>query len=172
MEQRYWCADIFAVMGRDPMELQRQIDELLNDGTRTQDSIADLERRADDLEAQAGIDRELIIDLQADGLLLAEHTANLEEALKSSRTIGAAIGLLMGSRNLDEDQACAVLKQVSRNGNRKMRELAAALVQNARLHSSPSDPGVLTTWHLDHPATIGQVTGNPATVGPRPDGRV
>jgi hypothetical protein len=123
-------------MERDPMELQRQIDALLADGTRAQEGIADLERRADDLEVQAGIDRELIIDLQADGLVHAEQTANLEQALKSSRTIGAAIGLLMGSRNLDEDRAFAVLKQVSRNSNRKMRELAAELVQNASLQSS------------------------------------
>ena len=67
---------------------------------------------------------------------MAGVAANLEEALKSSRTIGAAIGLLMGSRDLDEERAFAVLKQVSRNSNRKLRELAAELVQNASRQSS------------------------------------
>jgi hypothetical protein len=123
-------------MDDDPYELQRQIDTLLADGERNHEGIADLQRRADDLEVQVGIDRELIIDLQADGLLHAEQAANLEEALKSSRTIGAAIGLLMGSRDLDEERAFAVLKQVSRNSNRKLRELAAELVQNASRQSS------------------------------------
>lgn len=75
----------------------------------------------------------MILDLQADGLLRAEHAEHLEQALKSSRTIGAAIGLLMGRRNLDGETALAVLKQVSQNSNRKMRESAAEPVQNASL---------------------------------------
>lgn len=123
-------------MDRDPEVLQGQIDALIAQGLRNHEGIADLERRADALEVQAGIDRELIIDLQAEGLLHAEHAEHMEQALKSSRTIGAAIGLLMGSRNLDEDRAFAVLKQVSQDSNRKMRELAAELVQNASLQAS------------------------------------
>ncbi|HET7415173.1 MAG TPA: ANTAR domain-containing protein [Arthrobacter sp.] len=60
----------------------------------------------------------------------------MEQALTSSRTIGAAIGLLMGSRNIDQDKAFAVLKQASQDSNRKLRELAAELVQSAN-HPTP-----------------------------------
>lgn len=123
-------------MAGDVEDLRRQIDALIAQGERNHEGIADLERRADDLEAEVRIDREMITDLQAEGLLAAEHAAHMEQALKSSRTIGAAIGLLMGSRNLDEDQAFAVLKQVSQASNRKLRELAAELVQNASLLAS------------------------------------
>lgn len=129
-------AGILPIMEVDPEELQRQIDALIAQGTKNQEGIADLERRTDGLEVQAGVDREMIIDLQAEGLLAAEHAAHMEQALTSSRTIGAAIGLLMGSRNIDENQAFAVLKQVSQDSNRKLRELAAELVQNAN-HLTP-----------------------------------
>lgn len=123
-------------MDSDPEELQRQIDALIAQGAQNHEGIADLERRTDDLEVQTGVDREMIIDLQAEGLLAAEHAAHMEQALTSSRTIGAAIGLLMGSRNIDQDKAFAVLKQASQDSNRKLRELAAELVQSAN-HPTP-----------------------------------
>lgn len=123
-------------MDRDPPVLQRQIDALIVQGVRNHEGIAELERRTDGLEVQAGIDREMIIDLQAEGLLHAEHAEQMEQALKSSRTIGAAIGLLMGTHNLDQDRAFAVLKQLSQDSNRKMRELAAELVLDASLQAS------------------------------------
>lgn len=131
-------AGILPRMAGNPEELQRQIDALLAQGAQNHEGIADLERRTDALEVQATIDREMMIDLQAEGLLAAEHAAHLERALKSSRTIGAAIGLLMGSRDIDEDQAFALLKQVSQNTNRKLRELADELVHNANLLASRS----------------------------------
>lgn len=42
----------------------------------------------------------------------------------------------MGSRNIDQDKAFAVLKQASQDSNRKLRELAAELVQSAN-HPTP-----------------------------------
>jgi AmiR/NasT family two-component response regulator len=52
----------------------------------------------------------------------------MEEALKSSRTVGAAIGILMASRGLSESEAFAILRKASQDSNRKIRELAAELV--------------------------------------------
>jgi hypothetical protein len=42
------------------------------------------------------------------GELSREHAKEMEQALRSSRVIGAAIGMLMASRSLAEDQAVLV----------------------------------------------------------------
>ena len=123
-------------------ELRREIDELVAQVKRNRDAIqglterahaADLRAdaahdRADDLEARAVVDRELIAELQTDGVLRQEHVAELEAALISSRTIGAAIGILMGSRGLDQVDALKVLKETSQRTNTKLRDLAQTLV--------------------------------------------
>jgi hypothetical protein len=108
--------------------LQSQIDEL----ARRLDK-ADFERhslivRADTAQTQAEHDRDMIVDLQAQGVVSEQHSRDLETALKSSRTIGKAVGILMESRKLSEDEAFAVLKQASQDGNRKLREIAAEIV--------------------------------------------
>jgi AmiR/NasT family two-component response regulator len=70
----------------------------------------------------------MIATLQADGILSRDHVAQLEEALISSRSIGAAIGILMASRQVSQDQAFLVLKEASQRSNRKLHDLAAELV--------------------------------------------
>ena len=76
------------------------------------------------------IDRELIAALQADGVLHQEHVAELQAALTSSRTIGAALGILMSSRNLTQEEALVVLKETSQRTNTKLRDLAQTLVSD------------------------------------------
>ena len=73
----------------------------------------------------------MISELQADGVLGQEHVAQLETALVSSRVIGAAIGILMASRNIDQDEALTVLKGASQRSNTKMRDVAATIVAGA-----------------------------------------
>jgi AmiR/NasT family two-component response regulator len=85
------------------------------------------------MEARAQLDRDMISELQADGVLGQERQAQMDEALKSSRTIGAAIGLIMASRHVTEVEAFEVLRTASRNSNRKLRDLAAELVASAGL---------------------------------------
>lgn len=104
--------------------MQGQIDEL----TRRLDT-ADAERHS--LAERADIDREMLLELQADGLVSEQHARDLEVALKSSRTIGAAIGILMTSREISADEAFAVLRQTSQDTNRKVREIAAEIVEAA-----------------------------------------
>lgn len=91
------------------------------------------EVRTDNIEARVRIDHDLIIDLQAEGILSREHALQLEEALKSSRVIGTAIGVIMASRDVGEDDAFTVLKVASQNSNRKLREVATDLVNSAHL---------------------------------------
>jgi hypothetical protein len=124
--------------------LQRQIDELSARMTTNESDVKALavradatNGRADQLESRADIDREMISDLQSEGLLSREHAEHLDQALRSSRTIGAAMGLIMASRHVDEDEAFAILKAASQNSNRKLREIAAELVASGGLTDPP-----------------------------------
>src|SRR5690242_6590139 len=56
--------------------------------------------RSDRIEARALVDRGMIAELQRDGRLSRKHEAQLEEALKASRVIGAAIGIIIESRQV------------------------------------------------------------------------
>jgi hypothetical protein len=71
------------------------------------------------------------------GLLLATHAAalvaahtnqhradNLEEALRNSRQIGVAVGILMSQHKLTQTQAFDLLRVTSQHSNRKVRDIA------------------------------------------------
>ena len=132
--------------------MQRQIDELVAalaanriaitaltqraDASEQRADLADrraddAELRVDELEARSVVDREMIAELQADGLLGREHVADLEAALVTSRTIGAALGILMAQRNIGQEQALLVLRGASQRTNTKMRDLALTIVAGA-----------------------------------------
>jgi hypothetical protein len=133
-------------------DLQRQIDELVAAVAANRSDIAGLsqradasqeradesdrranaaERRADEAEARSAVDREMIAELQADGVLRREHVADLEAALVTSRSIGSALGILMASRNIGQEEALSVLKGASQRTNTKMRVLAETIVAGA-----------------------------------------
>lgn len=116
-------------------DLQDQIDALAELVKANRTDIESLthraeaaEARADAADTRADIDREMIAELHRDGVVSRQHAEQMEEALRSSRTIGAAIGLIMGSRQVSDTEAFDVLKLASQNSNRKLRELAAELV--------------------------------------------
>jgi hypothetical protein len=133
------------VSDRDDSGLQQQIDELVARVTANRGDIDGLIQRADAAEARAdaateradimeqrsALDREMIAELHAEGVLNQEHVAELQEALVSSRTIGAAIGILMASRQIGQEDALTVLKQASQRTNTKLRALAETLVADA-----------------------------------------
>ncbi len=54
----------------------------------------------------------------------------LKEALRSRDVIGAAKGILMARSEVDEETAFAMLVSASQRENRKLREVAEALVQS------------------------------------------
>jgi ANTAR domain len=94
--------------------------------------------RLDDLEARFDVDREVIAQLQADGLLSAEHAAHLEHALRSSRRIGAAIGIIMAHRHESEENAFKSLCRASQNANRKISLVADDLVRTGDVSGVPA----------------------------------
>lgn len=136
--------------GADDSELLHQIDELAAKVASNGERITGLEGRADASDARADaaderaddahlradaledrsrIDREMLAELQAEGVVSDQHAAELEQALISSRTIGAAVGILMASRQVSQDAAFTMLREASQRSNRKLRDLAAELVE-------------------------------------------
>lgn len=82
------------------------------------------------------------------GLLLATHGAlalraarssheavQLNHALQSSRTIGTAVGILMSTHVLSQQQAFDLMSVSSQNSNRKLHDIAADVVAAGDLES-------------------------------------
>ncbi|MER7805300.1 GAF and ANTAR domain-containing protein [Streptomyces parvulus] len=77
------------------------------------------------------------------GWLLASHAAvalsgarahaQMQQAIATRHTIGEAMGILMGSRNLTEEQAFDVLRRYSMENNIKLREVAQRVSEEGAL---------------------------------------
>ncbi|GAB3060747.1 hypothetical protein GCM10027053_23660 [Intrasporangium mesophilum] len=128
----------------DQGDLQHQVDRLRADLSINRADIdalqgraADDHRRIDHLEERADLDVELIAELRAEGILSREQTSHLEEALRSSRKIGAAMGILMASRRVSEDEAFDILRKASQNTNRKLRVIAEEVARTGDIGQLP-----------------------------------
>ncbi|MEU4474200.1 GAF and ANTAR domain-containing protein [Micromonospora sp. NPDC023888] len=62
--------------------------------------------------------------------------AQMQSAMQSRAVIEQAKGIIMGERRCTPDEAFAVLAKVSQDSNRKLRDVAAALVERAARPSS------------------------------------
>lgn len=86
-------------------------------------------RRVDQLEERVDVHQALIAALQADELLNKDQAAQLEQALRSSRVIGAAIGIVMATRDVSDVEAFRALSKASQDTNRKLRVIAEEVVR-------------------------------------------
>jgi hypothetical protein len=68
------------------------------------------------------------------------HAAHLHTALQSNREIGAAIGVLMAHHKVTEPAAFELLRTASQTLHRKLRDIAADVVQTGTLPDQPSHP--------------------------------
>lgn len=59
----------------------------------------------------------------------ATTARQMREALESRKVIDMAIGILIARHHCSPDEAFGVLSRASQNGNRRLRDLAAALVE-------------------------------------------
>ncbi|HEX8095770.1 ANTAR domain-containing protein [Jatrophihabitans sp.] len=66
-----------------------------------------------------------------------DQATNLEAALESSRAIGVALGVLMSARKVTQEQAFALLRVASQNLHRKLRTVAAEVVETGTLPDLP-----------------------------------
>lgn len=89
------------------------------------------------LEARIDVDREVIAQLHADGLLSEQHAAHLAEALRTSRRMGAAIGIVMANRGVDEADAFKILSRASQHANRRLRLIAEDVVETGDVSRLP-----------------------------------
>jgi AmiR/NasT family two-component response regulator len=65
---------------------------------------------------------------------------DLQEAFGRRALIERAKGILMERHSVDEDRTFAMLRERSRNDNRKLTDLAAAVVDGHRLLPKHPDP--------------------------------
>jgi GAF domain-containing protein len=70
----------------------------------------------------------------------------LQEALESRAVIERAKGLIMAREGCDADTAFALLRKVSQDRNRKVRDVARALVEGAR-----AEPAAAASTHREGP---------------------
>jgi hypothetical protein len=119
-----------------PGLFQEQLDDLAGRIAANGANIDALEKRADESDlrqdesaAQADLDRDILATLQIDEELTRKHVDQLEQALRTSRVIGAAIGMVMNSRQVSQDEALTVLKEASSRSNVKLSALCAEMLQ-------------------------------------------
>lgn len=62
-----------------------------------------------------------------------ERAEQLDRALRSSREIGIAMGVLMAGGRLTREEAFALLRRASQHLNRKLRDVAAQVVDTGQL---------------------------------------
>ena len=87
------------------------------------------------------------------GTVLAAHAAialsaaeqhergdRLEDALRSNREIGMAMGVLMGRGGVTQDEAFTVLRRASQHLHRKLHDVAAEVVESGELPEQPLRP--------------------------------
>src|SRR5690242_4785734 len=102
-------------------ELQEQI-ELLREQVRTN------RQDIDELQADGLLESTLLEVLQERGASQVKLNEDLRLALTTSRTIGVAIGIMMARELLTQDAAFQVLRKISNDTNRKLRDVAEEIV--------------------------------------------
>jgi GAF domain-containing protein len=78
--------------------------------------------------------------LAIEAALGEDKADNLQMALLRSRTIGAAIGILMERHQLNASHAFKLLERVSQHTNTKLAQVAAELVNTGNLPDVPGSP--------------------------------
>ena len=69
-----------------------------------------------------------------------ERADNLERALRTSRDIGVAMGVLMTQHKITRDQAFDLLRIVSQNSNRKLHEVEVVVGETGDLPGTKLAP--------------------------------
>jgi AmiR/NasT family two-component response regulator len=65
----------------------------------------------------------------------------VQKAIENRAVIEQAKGIIMGDRRCTPDQAFAILTKLSQDSNRKLRDVATALVEKAYRRSRPGAEG-------------------------------
>jgi AmiR/NasT family two-component response regulator len=90
--------------------------------------VEDLLKQIRVLEGRADVDQQIIARLESQAVVDRAKIDNLSIALTTARRIGAAVGILMATQKVTEDEAFDVLRRVSNNSQRKVRDIAEDVV--------------------------------------------
>lgn len=113
--------------------LEARADEARDRASAGEARAQDDQQRIEALEGRADVDAVLIAELRAEGLVGKAETANLTLALRTSRKIGAAIGILMATHRVSEEAAFQLLRKASMDANQKLRDVADEVVRTGEL---------------------------------------
>jgi GAF domain-containing protein len=81
-----------------------------------------------------------------------ERAEQLDLALQSNRQIGIAIGVLMAGGSMTQEEAFSVLRRASQHLNRKLRDVAAEVIDTGLVPERP--PPFTPEWpRVDEPGT-------------------
>jgi chromosome segregation ATPase len=120
--------------GREDIEdLQTRVDTASQRADSSDEREVVQDTRIEALEGHVDVDRAMIAELQAEGLLSTKQARELKEALSSSRKIGAAIGIVMAGQKVAEEMAFETLRKASQDSNTKLRVLAEEVVRTGDL---------------------------------------
>jgi len=98
-------------------------------------------RRIAEVEGRLDVHEEMIAELQAEGLISSKQAAQLDIALQTARTIGAAVGIVMTLFRVNEAGAFAILRKASQDSNRKLRLVAEEVVLTGDVPGLPDRHG-------------------------------
>jgi AmiR/NasT family two-component response regulator len=99
-------------------------------------AVEDLLKQIRVLEGRADVDQQIIARLESQAVVDRAKINNLSIALTTARRIGAAVGILMATQKVTEDEAFDVLRRVSNNSQRKVRDIAEDVVMWGTLPDS------------------------------------
>ena len=88
-----------------------------------------------------------------------DQATNLEAALESSRAIGVALGVLMSARKVTQEQAFTMLRVASQNLHRKLRAIAAEVVETGTLPDLPAPRPARIAVEAENAATLEATSG-------------
>jgi AmiR/NasT family two-component response regulator len=91
-------------------------------------------------DPQLAAARERILELDGELQAAQRSVADLTTALESNRDIGAAIGIVMVTRGVEQAAAFDLLRQASQSRHTKLRDVAREVVRVRGLDPAPPVP--------------------------------
>src|SRR4051794_14584299 len=87
-------------------------------------------------------------------VLYGRHVQHLKKALHTNRRIGVAMGVLMATHKVTDDQAFDLLRIASQHSNRKLADIASDVIDTGTLELKPELLAAVTTGHTQAPREL------------------
>src|SRR3954469_20354936 len=84
-------------------------------------------------------------------VLYGRHVQHLKKALHTNRRIGVAMGVLMATHKVTDDQAFDLLRIASQHSNRKLADIASDVIDTGVLELRPELLAAVTKSHAETP---------------------